>query len=71
MNTYQTVGFTSFINKLGYIAEVIEDKFDANILNAEINDIKGGKGTRVVEGMQADSNIFYLWKWIKITKPDE
>jgi SAM-dependent methyltransferase len=69
LNTYDTAGFISFIDDLGCKAEVIEDKFDASVLNSEIGELKGGRGTRAVDGMQVDGNIVYLWKWVKISKP--
>lgn len=68
-NTYDTAGFTAFIEERGCGAEVIADKFDPNVLNAEFENLKGGKGTRSIDGVQVDGGIPYLWKWVKITKP--
>ena len=67
-NTWETGYFTGFVEGLGWGVEVLEDEFDPGVLAGEHATVKRGRGTRVVEGRQADGNILFNWTWAKITR---
>lgn len=66
-NTWQSDYFVGFIRQLGWNVELIPDEFDASVLEREYETVKMGKGTRIVDGRQADGNIVFNWMWAKIT----
>ncbi len=68
-NTYNIQFFTDYIRSLGCDAEVIDDEYDPSVLDQEAKSLKRDGGTRIVgSGLQADGNILFNWKWVKITK---
>ena len=66
-NTWQSDYFVGFVKQLGWNVELIPDEFDASVLEREYETVKKGKGTRIVDGRQADGNIIFNWMWAKIT----
>jgi SAM-dependent methyltransferase len=67
-NTYEENYFVNYIKDLGWNVEVIDDEFDPEVLNNEFISVKKGSGTRIVGGKQADGDIIFQWKFIKITR---
>lgn len=67
-NTWETGWFTGWIERQGWQVELIADAFDALALAREYDAVKRARGTRVVEGRQADGNIIFNWTWAKITR---
>lgn len=67
-NTYETDWVVDYVKSLGCSCEVIDDEFKPEVLANEFTQFKKGFGTRVVGGKQADSNIIFEWKWLRITR---
>lgn len=67
-NTYNEKDFIDYIRSLGCNAEIIKDEYNASLLAGEHEQLKKKSGTRIVGGLQADGNIIFNWKFVKITK---
>lgn len=66
-NTWQTDYFVDFVNKLGWNVELIPDEFDPSLILKEYQEVKKGKGTRILGSRQVDGNIIFNWVWAQIT----
>lgn len=66
-NTWERDYFTGYIRDLGWNVELIADEFDPSVLDREHTELKGGIGTRIIDGHQLDGNIMFEWWWAKIT----
>ena len=68
-NTYSKKVLRSFIEARGsFDVHFIEDEFDPQPINREFTEIKKGRGTRCVAGMQLEGNIVSEWWFLKITR---
>ncbi|HLF07718.1 MAG TPA: methyltransferase [Thermoplasmata archaeon] len=68
-NTYREVDVLRYLREdLGCQVAVVEDEFDPRVLDSEFSGLKKGAGTRIVDGKQADGNILFGWKFLKISK---
>jgi SAM-dependent methyltransferase len=68
-NTWERDYFLAHIRGLGWEPEVIADRFDPSVLEREHETVKGGSGTRVLDGRQVDGTILFNWEWVKVTRP--
>jgi SAM-dependent methyltransferase len=69
-NTYSVNLIKNYINSLGdYSVQIIEDKFNPNVLDAEFHAVKKRDDvgtTRILNGLQVSGNLIFEWKWLKI-----
>ena len=68
-NTYSKSVLQRFITAQGnFDVQFIEDEFDPRIIEQEFTELKKGRGTRCVEGVQIEGNIVFEWWFLKITR---
>ena len=68
-NTYSRNILRRFVESEGdFDVEFIEDKFDSRVIEKEFHEVKKGRGTQCVNGMQLDGNIVFEWGFMKLTR---
>ena len=66
-NTWDRQVVTSFAADLGWNANLIQDRFDPNVLAEEFDSLKEGRGTQIVDDRQVDGVVLFDWEWIRLT----
>ena len=65
-NTWNKEYFVNFIRNLGWKVEILQDEYDPEVFQKEV-DLKKGFGTKILDGKQVYGNILFNWVWLKIT----
>lgn len=68
-NTWARETVLQHVRALGWNAQLIEDQFDPAVLDEEFQNVKQGRGTRIVGGLQVDGVVLFQWGWLKINAP--